>query len=58
MSDADITAVMQKHYPPQPASANPFNRQMGADVSYGAPLQAPAPAPPLDVPASSLPAAP
>lgn len=24
--------------PPQPAAANPFNRQMGSDVSYGAPL--------------------
>lgn len=33
---------------PQPAAVNPFNRQMGADVSYGAPLQAPIPTPDLD----------
>jgi hypothetical protein len=26
---------------PQPAAVNPFNRQLGADVSFGAPLQPP-----------------
>ena len=33
---------------PQPAAVNPFNRQLGADQSFGAPLQSPTPTPDLD----------
>lgn len=33
---------------PQPAAANPFNRQLGADQSFGSPLQSPTPVPDLD----------
>jgi hypothetical protein len=33
---------------PQPAPANPFNRTLGADQSFGAPLQSPIPTPDLD----------
>jgi hypothetical protein len=45
-SDADVRMQVLAQHPeagqaPHPAAVNPFNRQLGADVSYGAPFQPP-----------------